>query len=371
MNKKHDLITVSVKKLCYLPVMTRVISKKLVSDMSTSVRSKKATIHPILAGRIGSDIYPINDFETVMGLADAGIQNVRVMITDYNSMNDLLADHVESNFHPHMIDPLKIQQVVDYLVTNSNMKISDACKVLLLDRRPELRNVVHAKITKDARMILLDMIEEISQRLYCAVTPTYYITKLAKITPEEQHDAALEIKACTMPRMLSDEKAAWPSTNMIDTILESFHSTSKISPTEDRVSQPGSVKELGKKHSKNDSKAKDGKTVDDAANYISTDPNLYYVPINADHPDLLVNKKTGRVAFAQEANSIYSIIDDLGKYTHVLPNWASEYLDLDDNSASTTVAKYPSMEKASRALAKAKDPKNRCVVIFVKRRSRK
>lgn len=341
-----------------LPVQTKNTSVKLVQIMTATAKSEPDKIRPILVGKINDLLYPINDFEAVQGLRKAGIKRCSAYVEDYATMQDLLVAHVRMNFLPQAIDPLRIRQVVGYMVKRG-MSVPDACKLLWVDKRAELHAAIHAVITDKAQEVLLDLVQEISQKIYSVVIPAYYVTKLARIKKDEQYDAALEIKSFTIPNMISNEKSSWPSLDTIDHILAKFHNTPKSVPVSARVAAYGDVEDLAKKKKAD---KPDAKTTKKAAKFIAEDPNLIYVPTSGNQPDLLLNKKTGRVAVAKEVDGVYSMTDDLGKSKLVLSEHITEYLGVDGND-SLVITKYPTIQKAIDLLGKAKDMQGKCVVL--------
>ena len=346
-----------------LPVQVRNTSSKLVKIIYNKAKSNPDDISPILVGRVNEIIYPINDFEIVLGFRKANIEKINAFIIDYTTMQDLIIAHVRENFHPQTVDPLKAQQVIRYM-TKDGIEESEICKILWLDKRPVLFDTIRCKITDDAMTILLEMIEEISKKVYSIVTPIYYVTKLSQIKEDEQARAANEIKSITVSKMLSDTKSSWPSKDSLRDLLSSYHRKKNIPSTEERMAEYGEVDDLTKSTKKSKTSTKkspDPKTVKKAEPYIGTDPNLIYVPIKGAHPDLVLHKKTGRVAIAKEKSGTYSITDDIGKSTHVLADHVVEFLDL-DNIDAMFVYKYTTFEKAQKALADAKESQ-KCVIL--------
>ena len=376
-NKTVDKVPVSTLRIP--PIQTRTISQKLVQIVSTQIKSKqKLDLPTIMVGRVNSTLYIMSHFETIQALIQTDTKvTVNAIITDYTTMNDLLVSHVRENFTPQAIDPVKLRQILRYMLTKGDINESKACDLLWVDKRPELRNAIQVKITDKAMSTLLQMLDEISQKMYFVVTPTYYLTKIAKIDPNEQADAALELKTMTVPRMLSDQKSTWPNFDIVETTLKRFHKIKTQVPTENRVSKydDDTIKNLGKKKTSakagNDTAARitgtakpSKNTIKNAQKYIATDPNLIYIHTRGDHPDLLVHKKTGRTAIAQEKNGLYSITDDLGGYTHVLPDHISKYMDLDNQEENGIfIGKFPTIKKAQAALAKVKRKDQRCLTI--------
>jgi len=93
--------TAKLSALNDLPVQGRVVSWHLAKRIAEWIKSDNVKVTPIRVGKIGDKIYPINDFETVMALRSANMDQIPIMVSDYSSMKDLLAAHVEKNFHPH------------------------------------------------------------------------------------------------------------------------------------------------------------------------------------------------------------------------------------------------------------------------------
>lgn len=354
-----EVVSVAVSKLRDLPVHARTVSGPLARLLAGRMASGGGA-GPVTAGRVAGRLYPVDDLETVAGLRESGARRTRAVVTGYRSMADLLAAHVERNLHPHGVDPLKLRQMAEYLA-GTGMRPEDACRVLAIDGRPELHAALAARISDAARDVMLGMLDEVSARVDFAVTPAYYVRLLGRISPGEQEAAALELKAVTMPRMLSNEGAVWPSPEMVRTVLSKFHPDARVPPAAERVSEIGPVGDLNKRPAP----ARPGAAAaaaEDASNYIAGDPNLLYVPLDG-HPDLILNKRTGRVAVAKEGGGTYALVDDLGRTAHVLPGYVARYLDRGGSESPLVVTKYPSMERASAALSRARDRDRRCVII--------
>jgi len=360
--------TVPLSDIHDLPVCGRAVSGIMAKKMAdVMARSRGGCTDPIRVGRTGGRLYPINDLETVIGMRSAGFREAAVLVTDYNSMAELLAAHVERNLHPHWIDPLKIRLVVEYLMENDGMDVDSACRAVMLDRRPDLRGAACTELEEEARGILLDMIDEIAERIHLAVTPTYYVRCIARIVPSEQAAAARELKATTVACMVSNERSMWPAEFAVKIQLGRYHASGRETPVEDRIAMPdGQMGDLNKKRNNKTRASRPGKKlVERASRYITYDSDLIYVPLKGRQPDLLVNKKTGRVAVAKENGETYTVTDDLGKSTRVLPDYVAQYLGIDDeiDPQSLVLTKYASIERASELLAKARHPGHRCVVI--------
>lgn len=377
--------TIDVSSLQDLPVRTKNISGKMIKIATDIAKSNPDDIKPILVGRVNDLLYPINEFETVSGLIKAKVKTTSAIITDYPTMEDLIIGHVRKNFEPHMIDPLRIREVIQYMAKNSKMNKSDICKALWLDRRPDLFASVHYEITDETRDVLSEMVEEISKKVYSIVTPVYYIERLSKISelkrvkPISESDsdstekqeqnlrsyqtyAALEIKSIAMAEMMSEDRYLWPSAETIKTVLRPYPRKQKEPTVEERIAAESHIGDLNKKKKEKNVPKKSAKIVKKAENFIKNDPNLIYVPLEGEDSDLVINKKTGRVAKAKEVDGLCSISGDLGKSTQILPFDMIDFFNIEDVDQIHTY-KFTTLEKAQNSLAKSKTPEQKCIVL--------
>lgn len=341
---------VRVSAISELPVRVRHVSEKAVSAVSRDPGSARE----ILLGRVGGLLYALNDDETVAGLRRAKTGEARARVREYGSVPELVAAHVRENMHPAGIDALLVGVVMEYLAENG-MDADEARRLTGLDRRPELAAAARAQITDEAREILLEMCRGFASRLYSPVTPPYIATQLARIRPDQQAKAAEALVVATKMTMKSDAKASWPSANGVEQVLRGFEEGRRTPPVPSRVSSPGAVEDLKKKSAPSPAPEKAAKR---AEKYLADDPDLRYVP--ACKSDLLVNKKTGRVAEVSEGRSTYVVSGDLSRPVHILPDHAREYLGAD--GSPVRIAKYASAASAARALAKS-SRKGRVVVL--------
>ena len=338
---------IRLDELADLPTCTRNISHKLVGIISDRARQDASKMPLITVGEVKGTMYAVNDLETVLGLRRAKVKAVDALVGDYLTLEDLIVDHVHRNFHPHTIDPLKLHNVVEYLA-RSGVQRSSISKILWIDKRPELAATLQCSITDEARRILSEMMDTISKKVYSAVLPPYYITKLAKIADTEQVTAALQMQSITLSKMNSDSRSAWPTPEMIKTILQSMGKRTQNQTVEERISL-------------SDGKSLDTRIVKKAKDFIGADPNLIYIPTAGKKPDLIVHKKTGRVSEAKNMQGVCSLVGDRGRPVFTLPKSMSEFLDVANEKVF--FYKYDTMKKAQDALCWAKSTDTKCVII--------
>lgn len=335
-----------------LPARARHLSERLVSDVSKNPGSART----LRLGRAGGKLYPLNDDETVLGLRRARAAEADAHVCEYGSVPELVAAHVMENTHPSSIDALLIGPLMGYLA-QSGMGEAEARRRTGLERRPELAAAARAPITDEARKILLDMCRGFAARLHDPATPPYVAVQLGRIRPERQTAAAQALAVACRMTMRSGAKASWPSANGVEQVLRGFEGGRPAPPARERVCVPGPVGELKKK---GPARPAGGRAAARAEKYIRDDPDLRYVP--ASGSDLLVNRRTGRVAEVSEGGSTYVVSGDLGRPVHFLPDHVREYLGADGGSA-IRVTRYASAERASRALARAAKSGARVVVL--------
>ena len=334
---------VKLSSISELPVRVRHVSEKAVESVSRDPHSARE----LRLGRVGGLLYALNDDETVLGLRRARAGEASASVREYGSVPELVAAHVMENMHPSSVDALLIGVVMEYLAKNG-MDAGEARRRTGLDRRPELAAAARAEITDEAREVLLETCREFASRLHNPVTPPYMVTQLARIRPAMQAKAAAALAVAAKMTMRSDAKASWPSANGVDQVLRGFEEGRKALPASERVAERGSVDDLKKKSATAPAPAKTAKK---AEKYISDDPDLRYVPAGGAKRDLLVNRKTGRVAEVSEGNSTYLVSGDLSRPVHLLPDHVREYLDGD---SPVRITKYASASRASKALAKSR-----------------
>lgn len=362
---------VNVSSIQVLPVVTKNISEKLVNIIANLAKSSPDDIPPILVGRVNSLLYPINEFETVSGLLKAEVKTVEVLIVDYPTMQDLIVNHVRKNFQPHTIDPLRIREVIKYMTKNNNMDVSEACKVLWIDRRPDLLNAVHCEITDKAKSILDEMIAEVSKKAYFITTPILYVERLSKIDEAVQAQAALELKSITISTMKYEDKSFWPSAESIKLLLATYPKKIEKLPKEERIAKMTHLADMKKKKEDETAKKKEettakkkarAKTAKKADDYISPDPDLIYVSPGEGIPDFVVNRKTCRAAKVGNVDGVCSLQDDFGDYTHMLPKRVAKFFDV-DNFDNANIYEFATFEKAESSLARSKMRDKKCVII--------
>lgn len=359
---------INVSSIQTLPVVTKNISEKLVGITAKIAKSNPDDIPPILVGRVNNLLYPVNEFETVSGLLKAEVKTVEAIIVDYPAMQDLIAGHVRKNFQPHTIDPLRIREVIEYMIKSYDMDVSEACKLLWLDKRPDLLAAVRYVITDKAKAILQEMIEEISKKMYSVVTPILYVERLSKIDEESQIQAALELKAVTISTMKSEDKSIWPSAESIKYMLSRYPKKIEKMSADERIARMVEIEDLKKKKEDEAAQKKEtaaqkkskAKTAKKAKNFLKSDHDLIYVPQDG-APDLIVNTKTRRVAKAEEVDGLCLMKDDLGKTSHTLPNYVTEFLDAENTSVR--IDKFATLEKLQNAVAKLKKPEQKYVLL--------
>lgn len=370
MAEKSSPVRIDLSSLRDLPMQVKNNSVGLTRRIAAAAKSRSEEISPISVGRVDGELYPINEFEAVTGLRRAGVDYVDAFVTDYTSMQDLLGTHVRRNMDQQAVEPLLVRGMVEYVMNACRIGVAEACRMMWLDSRPDLVAAIGAQITAEAHTVLMEMLDEVSHKVYQTNTPAYYVSRLGRIRPDEQRDAASELKGMTMSRMTPSDPDAWLALESVKTVIRGFHTAGREVPVEERMMRPeDDVADILKKRKKSgggNGGAAGARDLDKASRYISDDNNLVYVPMDGKFNDLVVNKKTGRVGKVREQEGVCAVIDDLGKPSLVMTDKVGRYIGVDgNNNLDVSVGLYSTLDKASRMLAKAKDPNRRCAVLAI------
>ena len=350
---------VGITSIQDLPVVAKNISTRYVKMIAERTAAGDAQ-HPVAVGRVNGLLYPVAGPEVVMGLRKAKAETIRVLVTDYPSMKDLLAAHVRANYEPHRIDPLRIRDTVLYMAKTYEMSIDDVCKLLWLDRRRHLLEAVHYEILDETREILEDMVAEVSKKMSDPTIPVYYIHRLSQIDGDAQIKAAKEMRTATIANMTTDDWSYWLRYDAIKHYLEEREENRKrrALKAEEKVLKKAKLEELRKKDAK--SKALDDETLKRAEKFVGDDRDLLFLAAGT-YGDMLIDKKTGRIADVADKDGVVSLTDDKGLVKIVLSERAIEYLGMREKKVNTYL--YSSLDKASKMLAKSKERGARCAVL--------
>ena len=211
-----------------LPVRIRDVDEQTARAVAARARRHGAAPpKPVIVAKVGSTPYVVNDFEVVTGLRKAGIPTVQACVSDYPSVGDAVMEHVRDCLFPYAANPLRIHEVAEYLVDHGTSRV-EIDEALRAGQHPELVRVLDCGITPGARDILQDMVDQISRRRYPTAIEACYITKVAKISEDVQHEAARELADVTLAGLGYHNAFSWLSVTKIDIILKCYPKRTKL-----------------------------------------------------------------------------------------------------------------------------------------------
>lgn len=211
----------SCSDLMDLPVKARDVDKRVASAVAARARKDVTLIKPVIVAKVGSISYVVNDFETIMGLDEAGVSTIQTCIFDYHTVKEVVMEHMRTCLFPYVVNPLRIHDVVEYLLDHDMHRI-EIDKMLKNNLHHELIKVLNCHITSEARAILQDMMNQILKKRYLADIKAYYITKISKIREDRQSDAAHDIANMTLENLGINNAFSWLSVKRVDFILENY-----------------------------------------------------------------------------------------------------------------------------------------------------
>ena len=207
--------------LADLPVRARDMDEQASRTVEAGARRGAAPPKPVIVARVGLTPYVINDFETAAGLRRAGAPAVQACVYDRRTVGEAVMDHVRACLFPYAASPLRIHGVAEYLVDHGTSR-AEIDGVLRAGRHPELVRALDCDITPEARGILQDMVDQISQRRYLTAVESHYVTKLSKIREDAQPEAASELARVTLAGLGYHNAFSWLSVVKIDVILKCY-----------------------------------------------------------------------------------------------------------------------------------------------------
>lgn len=290
---------VSISSIRDLPVLAVTTSEKM-----EQVTSRLNTSMPILLGRVDGLLYPVERPEPVAGMRAAGVAEIDAFVTQYDSMGDLLAEHVRRSICSASADPLRIRDMVKYLIS-SGMNELDACALLHLEVRPDLLAVASYEITDKAREVLLEFVDEVAQKFSCTVLPQYYIRRLAMLTDDHQIPAAQELCDITRGAIRGAHTLSWMHDMTVKTLCQRYAKRKNRFPVDARIVRIESPDNPDPSHVWNPSEH----TKKRAAELIKDDFNLIYIPPHNKLSEMIFNKKTGRLFSVKEIRGANTLID--------------------------------------------------------------
>ena len=345
-----------INSLYSLPAIVTNPTKKIV-DQYVEIASNRPDDLPLIgAGKVNGKHYIINRDEVYRACKQVGISEIKVNVTEYPKMTDVIVQHVISNKDPSSFDPLLVRNAVDYLA-EQGIDENKAMRMFLLNNTTT-EKLLKLPLGEKAIEKLRKLNETLSEKLTSVVMPAYIPAKVAKI-PENKQVAAVEaIEALVMFETISDAKFAWPNPDMIEVALNEF--IEKIKKSEEPViaeiisdSTMISSKRPEEpviKHSK--------ATVTKATEMAKSLSNVIYIegdPKNG-RKDMVVDTKTARVAEIQNKSKVLALVGDLGSQTFIFPDSASKHLDL-GNDGSAFMKKFSDMGELQTILNNAKKKK--------------
>ena len=222
-----------------LPVMARHTDARMVNMVAEWARSNPAWIGPIGVAQVKSELYIINDYETVEGLRRAGVSAWRARMSGLETVGAAVEEHVRANFFARTIDPLKMHGAAAYL-EDAGMRGYGTYDVLEMYCGPELAGALR-RTAGDALRELQGMMGEICEKTHPGAIPLYYVTMLSGVR-DRQHEAARELRALTLYKVGCSAGFSWLSAEAVRMALRRYR---KGARTDGRPRRPGGASRAG------------------------------------------------------------------------------------------------------------------------------
>ena len=288
----EDVEVSEIRDLPVVAVNPSQIMLRTASQMGTTVAP------PLLLGRVDGVLYPVERPEPACVLRDSKITPVRVFVTEYGSMADLLTEHVHRCIMAGSVDVLRLQEVIKYL-EGTGMDGDEARKMLRLASWPALLTMSRYDITDGARMIMLGLAGEVGRKLHTVAIPPYFVKWISRLVPEEQEGVARMLKTITMNLDRGEISWSWPSNDAVAVMIGGITRKAKRLPLEKRVPQSTWERGVGE----TDSSAH----MDRARELVGSRYDLVYYPPTGSSPEMLGGADGKNLYHVWEENGVYRI----------------------------------------------------------------
>ena len=305
----EDVEVSEIRDLPVVAVNPSQIMLRTASQMGTTI------MPPILLGRVDGVLYPVERPEPAGVLRASKITPVRAFVTEYGSMADLLAEHVQRCVMAGSVDVLRLQEVIKYM-EGTGMDGDEVRKRLRLASWPALLTMSKYDITDEAKAVLRGLIDEVGRMVHTVVIPPYYVRWISRLVPEEQEGVAKMLKTITMNFDRKEITWSWLSNDSVSVMIGRITRKAKRLPLEKRVSQGTRERGAGE--------TDPGAHMDRARELVGSRYDLVYYPPTGSSPEMVGGTDGKSLYHVWEENGVYRIEKARGEgYDFVVDRGAS------------------------------------------------
>ena len=344
------------------PVTVGIATSQNIEKFSDMAKKDPELLPVITLGKTNDGkLYALNHHDVILGCKKAGpnvITEINVEIIQDNCIgsDDILIKHVREITSNEMFNPISIYETIDFLEEKMQKNRKDILELLHLNGtiyEKLILSGINNHISEESVQRLQKITTRLSTRNLLPsmiVVPPYVLSKISRLESVKEQLLILDEIQYDLEQM-SDGRFAWHTPEQLDHMIKSNRqeaSHEEYKREKSIVATPTKTKDIGK----NEKKLKSAK--EDKQNQTKTNlpenketeiikksiPNMIVIPDQkTGKPQMLVNKRTGRVSQIEKSDN-HSIIKTASvgtKSLYSIPLDVTRHLEFDGEEYDNTI----------------------------------
>jgi hypothetical protein len=349
----HPLATSTLQSS---PIRVTLHSAKMVKRIVTMARDpvQRGQFAPVKVAVLKDSMFIVDGHAMVEGCRLAGVDTVNALVHKVESIDDVLALHLKSNYHSPL-NPFKIIDVINFMLERGEHPSQIVQKLQLGEHLTKL--IGCRIINREAKIKLDDFIEKLSSKYSNVVIPPYFAELVCKL-PQKIQSEVVEQFIAIMDTTLPDRKFAFPGPETLEIYFKQYLKNKEREPVFFREETQNAASSAKTSHSV----ALTAKEME-YANIIGAVPGMALLKV--EKPGLYrVNLIKKIISPIRDEKEFTVIEGDEGKKIFALPKNASEFLDIDESDVTEVAVKTFTTTQLKKFAAKMSGKKDRFVVVW-------
>ncbi|MFN3655036.1 MAG: hypothetical protein ACK4TO_06885 [Candidatus Nitrosotenuis sp.] len=305
------------------PIRVTLHSAKMIERIAAIARdpTERGRFSPIKVAALKDSMFIVDGHAIVEGLRSASVDTVDAFVHQVESIDEVLALHLRSNHHSPL-NPFKIIDVINFMLERGEQPIHIVRKLQLGEHLTKL--VGCRIIDQQAKNRLEDFIERLSLRYSNVVIPPYFAELVCKLPQKIQLDVVEQFIAI-IDTTLPDRKFAFPGPETLEIYFKQYLKNKEREPI------------FFREELRDESTLKTVRSITltekekEQVNAIGAVPGMALLKV--EKPGLYRINMIKKIISPIRDEKEFTVIEgDEGKKIFVLPQNATEFLDITDES---------------------------------------
>jgi hypothetical protein len=347
-----------ISRLQNSPMQVTLHSAKTIEQISDAAKDpqQRESFAPIRVALLKDSMFIIDGHAVVEGFRLANITTIRAILYHVESINDVLVLHAKFNQHSPM-NPFELMDLINFMIECGESPEQIRQRLQL---REHLSKLIGCQIAnQEAKNRLKNFIHDLSVKYSNVVIPPYFAELVSKV-PERIQLEVVEQFISIMDQTLPDRKFAFPGPETLEVYFRQYLKNREREPIFFR--HEVMHKEDGKAH-KTYAVSLSKKETRLAGQVIGSIPGMALLKVES--PGLYrVDLIKKIIAPIREKYNLTVIEGDDGRKIFSLPQSATEFLDLkDDSDAENVLVKELTVLQLKKFASRLADKDSRFVLI--------